>query len=1128
MRWITITSIGVVLAGCSLAGEGKVEPKIKRGATISSTMSEEQIKQATGIVPPEGTYASKRTSATFRITGTCIQGSLEIRIADSSGTVNLTVSCSGSDGTFSADLDLSALPDGEVPLTISFLGDGSKPMFETTQKYSKLTVPPPAFQLPPQLVDGIGGIELEPVQGAVAYRLEFTPAGGGVPVAVESGSTSVAVTGLPVGVNYTVSMVAIDVAGNETESSNTATFSRTPRLSFVSTQPSSPGLDQTPVVKVKPNGAGGTVGIYSDAGCSVSLGSGVPVTAGATLTINAGSVTANSTTAIRGKYTAVNGVASACVPLVDYVHDSVAPATPVISSIAGDATSPATTSNQKPVFTGTAEAGATVSLMNGAQVLATVTTSGAGTWTWSPATNLAAGTYKIKAKAIDEAGNQSASTDEFSLTVDVILPSAPVITSVASKTTFPAYTNDTTPTISGTADSAVTVTVRDQGGVLGTTTASSGGTWSFTPTAAFSAGSYSLSATATDAAGNSSEQSPMVSMIVDLSAPQLPVFDQGGQSYSADFVVNVSASDTSAGNFVEIRYTRSNVGPLDCTTTDSSVVKAGSSPVGVSVSINAPTTNYLRAIVCDEAGNASPEESATFTNTSGGGSGTPVAPTILSIAGNSSATVDVYTDTARTNPNLQTVEISGNGAEDASTVKVYAGTDLILTVENAYDSWSGHATLPAAGHSYSITATATRGGNTSTPSPAKTMKVLGLAQPCGGRFLYVAGYLPGFSDDQQPYISRSPLPGQFYFPVHGHAFEGYTASSSLTVAAGITIMVMVETVDGTDRIAAYVGNQQNIPATREDLNWHQVDRSEVSFFENEIMKRFQVPFSGVVFNDGTNAPTTHSGNALLHTFCYPENFYPAANYTSMKATFLKPSGLNNLFNGPQECGFSNYESPSGKSFIMSAIPANEGQKPHMWFAPNLPWFGSMGGAAMGHFSSSEVSGSCQYRYDWNDPQTAYTINYAPNGMSFEFAVIPMFRGTWSAAFEQTDENNNGTGKWYLVENHSTVDDLGYPLDYDAIDWSKPVTYENSPNLLWDAEYVTWNAIQNSAFRPSGFLVSSSDLTRYRLRIEPDSYVAPQCSCDLNTTLYPYCYRAADNNIYYSAIWKIWEAGPNCP
>jgi uncharacterized repeat protein (TIGR01451 family) len=82
------------------------------------------------------------------------------------------------------------------------------------------------------------------------------------------------------------------------------------------------------------------------------------------------------------------------------------------------------------------------------------------------------------------------------------------ITSPANGST----TNDARPTISGTADPGVTVTIRVDGVVVGTATAGAGGAWAFTPSADLADGARTITASATDGAGGMSMDSVTVTI----------------------------------------------------------------------------------------------------------------------------------------------------------------------------------------------------------------------------------------------------------------------------------------------------------------------------------------------------------------------------------------------------------------------------------------------------------------------------------------------------------------------------------------------------------------------------------------------------------------------------------------
>jgi hypothetical protein len=133
-----------------------------------------------------------------------------------------------------------------------------------------------------------------------------------------------------------------------------------------------------------------------------------------------------------------------------------------------------------------------------------------------PASGLEDGQYEITATATDAAGNTSEAATQ-TLTVDVAKPGDPAAPVVTSGDT----TDSPTPTISGTAEAGVTITVViDLGGgasVTYTTTAGPDGTWSIDlataqatdgalPDGGLSDGSYPVTATATNETGSASTQ----------------------------------------------------------------------------------------------------------------------------------------------------------------------------------------------------------------------------------------------------------------------------------------------------------------------------------------------------------------------------------------------------------------------------------------------------------------------------------------------------------------------------------------------------------------------------------------------------------------------------------------------
>src|SRR6185369_12308530 len=157
----------------------------------------------------------------------------------------------------------------------------------------------------------------------------------------------------------------------------------------------------------------------------------------------------------------------------------------------------------------------------------TATANGAGVWSFDyTGTTLAAGTYTFTATATDVAGNVSAVSPSFAVTVDTSV-TAPVFTGITTDTgssSTDQITSDQTLILNGTAEANSTVTVTRVGtGVIGTATATGAGSWSFDYTGTtLAAGTYSFTATATDVAGNVSAVSPSFAVTVDTTTPAVP------------------------------------------------------------------------------------------------------------------------------------------------------------------------------------------------------------------------------------------------------------------------------------------------------------------------------------------------------------------------------------------------------------------------------------------------------------------------------------------------------------------------------------------------------------------------------------------------------------------------------
>ncbi len=93
--------------------------------------------------------------------------------------------------------------------------------------------------------------------------------------------------------------------------------------------------------------------------------------------------------------------------------------------------------------------------------------------------------------ATDPAGNVSPATSGFTIVVDTLAPTVPLITSIVDDVPNSTgaigngqSTNDTQPTLNGTAEANSAVSIFDNGALVATVNANASGNWSWTPTAA--------------------------------------------------------------------------------------------------------------------------------------------------------------------------------------------------------------------------------------------------------------------------------------------------------------------------------------------------------------------------------------------------------------------------------------------------------------------------------------------------------------------------------------------------------------------------------------------------------------------------------------------------------------------
>ena len=277
---------------------------------------------------------------------------------------------------------------------------------------------------------------------------------------------------------------------------------------------------------------GATIKVYADS-------TAVPVSGDATHTLQFfaedvnGAVSSTSTVLVR----------------IDTLAPS-APSAPVLTaaSDSGISSSDSITKVTTPTMTGTAEPGSTITLFDGATSVGTALTTGAGTYTVGSST-LATGVHTMTAKATDPAANMSVASAGTVVTIDTTAPAtppAPILTASSDSgiSSSDRITNVTTPTFTGSAEPAATVTLYNSTTAVGTATATGAGTYSVT-SSALTDGAKTITIKATDVAGNISASSASVVVTIDTVAPVktgtpvLPAASDSGRS-SSDKITNVT------------------------------------------------------------------------------------------------------------------------------------------------------------------------------------------------------------------------------------------------------------------------------------------------------------------------------------------------------------------------------------------------------------------------------------------------------------------------------------------------------------------------------------------------------------------------------------------------------------
>jgi len=389
------------------------------------------------------------------------------------------------------------------------------------------------------------------------------------------------------------------------------------------------------------------------------------------------------------------------------------------------------TDDTTPELIGTATAGATVTIREGATVIGTTTAGPTGAWSLLlPAQGEGAHVYT--ASATNAAGTTG--TVDFHLSIDTTAAAIPAVTgvsddvgSIQGPVANAGFTDDTTPALSGTGPASTTINVYDDAKLIGTTVSDASGNWSYTPVSPLAQGLHSVTAASVDAVGNVSAQSPARTFTVDTAAPDAlaapTLTDDVGAIVGliADNAITDDGKPTYAGTApagvatVKVYDNGMYLGT-------SSVQPDGKWSFEPALPL-ASGPHSLQVSAVDAAGNEGPLSVAKPFTVAGDA---PAAPAITLVNDNVGALQGSLQPNASTDDTTPT--ISGTGTP-GTTIKLYANGQEVGTTTVAGDgTWSVTPTLSGDGLK-NLTATATDGAGQSSPSTGAYPIVLDTSAP---------------------------------------------------------------------------------------------------------------------------------------------------------------------------------------------------------------------------------------------------------------------------------------------------------------------------------------------------------------------------------------------------------------
>jgi hypothetical protein len=392
-----------------------------------------------GGVTSGDTISLYRDSGCSNLMGTQVSGG---------STVDITSSGLGSDAPFdfyAKSVDPAGNDSGCSSATVQYVRDTAAPAAPSALTRNSPASSPGNDTTPTINVDGVSsGDTVELFTDGSCSVLKGAAVSSGTNVNITSGVLPEA--------THTFYAQATDPAGNTSTCSVASvayqvdtTAPAAPSSLSLNSPASSPGNDNTPTITIDGLAATNSVEMFTDAGCTASVGSGT--SAGASHNITSSALATDGTYDFYAKQADPAGNFSVCSSAkVTYVLDRVAPSAPSAVTLNSPATSPGNDTTPELTVSGVAS-GDAVEIFSDSGCSASLGTSVSGGATVNVTSSaLAEAAHTIYAISTDPAGNPSGCSSAFaSYTVDTTPPSAPSAVTLASPATSPG--NDTTPTV---------------------------------------------------------------------------------------------------------------------------------------------------------------------------------------------------------------------------------------------------------------------------------------------------------------------------------------------------------------------------------------------------------------------------------------------------------------------------------------------------------------------------------------------------------------------------------------------------------------------------------------------------------------------------------------------------------